>query len=225
VSELGANAEVLVVGASLPPRALRAIATDPKARRTECPVGSPAWVRLLANGGREDISGLWHGVDREPAEPIEATAPVASTSTAEQLQPDPVEKQPAAVDRSGAESLKTPPSPATAVRPFGLQDMRSVELAVLITARDRNERQAFDAAAVIAARGAWSELDVAVDMLCRSSEPDAQVLGLRLIRRYQAVDPTMRQTLIGLVRYLARHSNGSVAALAEGVLEGMASGG
>jgi hypothetical protein len=103
--------------------------------------------------------------------------------------------------------------------------MRSVELAVLITARDRNERQAFDAAAVIAARGAWSELDVAVDMLCRSSEPDAQVLGLRLIRRYQAVDPTMRQTLIGLVRYLARHSNGSVAALAEGVLEGMASGG
>jgi hypothetical protein len=66
VSDLGSSAQVLAVGASLPPRSLRAIATDPKARRTSYPVGSPAWVRLLANGGREDISGLWHGIEREP---------------------------------------------------------------------------------------------------------------------------------------------------------------
>jgi hypothetical protein len=222
VSELGANAEVLAVGAGQVPRPLRALATDPKARRTSYPVGSPAWIRLLASGGREDIGGLWHGVDREPAEPREATAPVASTPTAEQPKPSPVEKQPAPVDRSGTESLKTPPSPTVAERSFGLQDMGSVELAVLITARNREERQAFEAASVIAARGAWSELDFAVDMLCRSYEPDEQLLGLRLIRTYQAVDQTMHQALIGLVHYLARHADATVAALAQDVLDEMA---
>jgi len=64
VSERGGDAEVLAIGAGLEPRPLRGIATDPKARHSSYPVGSPAWVRLLANGGREDISGLWLGVDR-----------------------------------------------------------------------------------------------------------------------------------------------------------------
>jgi hypothetical protein len=99
--------------------------------------------------------------------------------------------------------------------------MRSVELAVLITGRDRDEQQAFEAASVIAARGEWSELHVAVDMLCRSDEPDDQLLGLRLIRKFQAVDPTMRQTLIALVRYLALHDDPSVAGVAQAVLEVM----
>jgi hypothetical protein len=36
-------------------------------RRTEYPVGSPAWIRLLANGGIEDISGLRNGVERKAA--------------------------------------------------------------------------------------------------------------------------------------------------------------
>jgi hypothetical protein len=224
VSELGANAEVLAVGASQVPRPLRELATDPKARRTSYPGGSPAWVRLLANGGREDISGLWHGVERPTAESVEAAATNAST-VEQPPRPDAVEEQPAAVDRSGTESLKTPPSPARTVRLFGLEDMSSVELAVLITARDRDERQAFEAAAVIAARGAWGELDVAVDMLCRSSEPDEQLLGLHLIRRYQAVDPTMRQALIGLVRYLARHADPSVTDLARGVLDELTTAG
>jgi len=61
-------------------------------------------------------------------------------------------------------------------------------------------------------------------MLCRSSEPDEQLLGLRLIRRYQAVDPTMRQALIGLVRSLVRQGDARVAALAQGVLDEMATG-
>jgi hypothetical protein len=225
VSELGASAQVLAVGSSRPPRTLRAIATDPKARRTSYPVGSPAWIRLLADGGLEDISGLWHGLERPTAESVEMTAPAASASSVEQApEPDDLEKQPAAVDRSGEGSFKTPPPLPTTVRPFGLEDMGSVELAVLITARDRNERQAFEAAALIAARGAWGELDVAVDMLCRSSEPDEQLLGLRLIRRYQAVDPTMRQALIGLVRSLVRQGDARVAALAQGVLDEMATG-
>jgi hypothetical protein len=140
-------------------------------------------------------------------------------------QPDAVEQQPAGVDRSGAASLKGASPPTTTGRPFGLEDMASVELAVLITARDRNERQALEAAAVIAARGAWRELDDAAEILCRSYEPDEQLLGLRLIRRCQTVDPTMRQALIGLVRYLARHADPSVAALAQDVLDEMANGG
>jgi hypothetical protein len=226
VSDLGASAQVLAVGAALPPRSLRAMATDPTARRTEYPVGSPAWVRVLANGGLEDLSGLWHGVERPTAESVELAAPAASASTVEPApQPDPGEEQPAAVDRSGAESPAAPRSPTATLRPFGLEDMASVELAVLITARDRSERQALEAAAVIAARGAWGELDDAAEILCRSYEPDEQLLGLRLIRRYQAVDPTMRQALIGLVRYLGRHADARVAALAQGVLEEVASGG
>jgi hypothetical protein len=220
VSDRGADAEVLAIGARLEPRPLRGMATDPKARRSEYEVGSAAWISLLANGGREDIDPLWYGVEREPAEPMTVAAPNSSESE-QALLPDVTKEQPAIVDSSGAESFKTPPSPATTVRPLGLEDMRSVELAVLITGRDRDEQQAFEAASVIAARGEWSELHVAVDMLCRSDEPDDQLLGLRLIRKFQAVDPTMRQTLIALVRYLALHDDPSVAGVAQAVLEVM----
>jgi len=223
VSELGANAEVLAVGASQAPRPLRELATDLKARRTSHPVGSPAWVRLLANGGREDIGALWRGIERQVGESVEARAPVASTSTAERPQP-PVEKQLAAADRSRTESLKTPQSPTAAVRPFGLEDMASTELAVLITARDRNEQQVFEAATVIAARRAWGELDDAAEILCRSYESDEQLLGLRLVRRYQGIDPTMRHALTGLVRHLARRGEANVAAMAQSALEEMTGG-
>jgi hypothetical protein len=90
VSDAGASAQVLAVGANLPPRPLRAIATDPKMRRTEYPVGSPAWMRLLANGGIEDIRGLRNGVDRKAAEPAaadlktEEKAPVVEELRADQ---------------------------------------------------------------------------------------------------------------------------------------------
>jgi hypothetical protein len=59
------------------------------------------------------------------------------------------------------------------------------------------------------------------DILCRSYEADEQHLGLHLVRRYQAVDLTMPQALIGLVRYLARHGDTSVVALAQGLLDEM----
>jgi hypothetical protein len=64
VSKLGASAEIVPIGESLPPRSLRALATDPKARRTPYPVGSEAWIQLLADGGIEDVHDLWYGVER-----------------------------------------------------------------------------------------------------------------------------------------------------------------
>ena len=57
VSDQGADAEVLAIGAGATP-ALRAIATDPKARRSEYEVGSAAWISLLANGGPEEIGAV-----------------------------------------------------------------------------------------------------------------------------------------------------------------------
>jgi hypothetical protein len=60
----------MAIGADLEPRSLRGIATKPKARRSECAVGSAAWIRLLANGGHEDIDPLWHRVERERIEPV-----------------------------------------------------------------------------------------------------------------------------------------------------------
>jgi len=67
VVDQGADAEVLVIGAKDRPRPLRELATDPKARRSDYEAGSAAWISLLANGGKEDIGPLWHGVERKPA--------------------------------------------------------------------------------------------------------------------------------------------------------------
>jgi len=67
VSRLGASAQVIAIGENLPARTLRALATDPKARRTPYPVGSDAWIQLLADDGLEDVRGLWYGVERKLA--------------------------------------------------------------------------------------------------------------------------------------------------------------
>jgi hypothetical protein len=67
VVDFGADAEVLAVGAKDPPRPLRGLATDPKARRSDYEVGSAAWISLVANGGKEDVGPLWHGAERKPA--------------------------------------------------------------------------------------------------------------------------------------------------------------
>jgi hypothetical protein len=74
VSDQGADAEVLAIGAGLEPRPLRGIATDPKARRTDYAVGSAAWISLLANGGKQDMDLLWQGLERRPAEVPDAVA-------------------------------------------------------------------------------------------------------------------------------------------------------
>jgi hypothetical protein len=71
VSDRGADAEVLAIGAKDAPRPLREIAADPKARRSEYEVGSAAWISLLANGGKEDIGPFWHGLERPTADSVE----------------------------------------------------------------------------------------------------------------------------------------------------------
>ncbi len=88
---------------------------------------------------------------------------------------------------------------------FDLEDMTSLELAVLITARYRTTRQALKAAALPAGRREWHHLEECADMLCRSYEPDEQLLGLHLIRRHLAADPTMPQSLIWIVQSLTHH--------------------
>jgi hypothetical protein len=217
VSDHGADAEVLAIGAGLEPRPLRGIATDPKARRSEYEVGSAAWISLLANGGKEDIGPLWHGLERQPPEPVPVAAaidPVVEQAT----EPAVVEEQAASVEES-PESLPPP----EAVPAFDVEDITSLELAVLITARDRTVRQALKAASLLADRREWYHLQECADMLCRSYDSAEQRLGLHLIRRYQAADPTMRQALIGLVRYLARNADASITDVAQSVLDEIAS--
>jgi hypothetical protein len=217
VSDRGAVAEVVAIGAGLEPRPLRGIATDPKARRSEYEVGSAAWISLLANGGREDIDPLWHGVERERVEPIPVATDIEPDDE-EAAEPAAVEEQATATDRLDVESYDTPPSPAVVVPAFGLEDMTSLELAVLITARHRTVRQALKAAALLADRRDWPDLERSSDMLCRSYEPDEQHLGLHLIHRYHAAHPTIRHNLILLVRSLAGYADQRVAALARTVI-------
>lgn len=220
VSDRGADAKVLAIGASLESRPLRGIATDPKARRSEYEVGSAAWISLLANGGREDIDPLWYGVERVRTEPVPAAAVIDSV-VEEATEPAAVEEQATTVDSREQELPDTPPSPAGVVPAFNLEDMTSLELAVLITARYRTVRQALKAASLLADRHELRHLEECADMLCRSYEPNEQRLGLHLIRRYQAADPTMWQALKGLVRSLKQGADTRVARLAQGVLDEM----
>ena len=133
--------------------------------------------------------------------------------------PATVDEQPTATDGADEESPATPLSLSEAIRAIGLEDMTSLDLAVLITARHRTVRQALKAAAILASRSEWHHLEDCADMLCRSYEPGEQLLGLHLIRRFQAVDPTMHRSLISLVRSLARHADSRIAREAQTVLE------
>ncbi len=67
VSKLGGSAQVVTIGENRSPTTLRSLATDPKSRRTPYPVGSDAWIQLLADDGLEDVRELWYGVERKPA--------------------------------------------------------------------------------------------------------------------------------------------------------------
>lgn len=216
VSDRGADAEVLAIGAGLEPRPLRGIATDPKARRSEYAVGTAAWIRLLANGGKQDMDQLWSGVEREAPTPV-PVATVIDSVVEEAAQPA-VEEE-AALEAPGAETAEIPPTSSEVIRPFGFEDMASLDLAVLITARFRTVRQALEAASLLADRHEWDHLDECADMLCRSYKPDEQRLGLHLVRRYQSAGPNMRPALILLVRSLVRHADSRVAAAARGALD------
>ena len=224
VSHRGADAEVMAIGAKDAPRPLRGIATDPKARRSDYGVGSAAWISLLANGGREDIGAFWSGVEREHVEPVPAAAVIDSV-VEEPTQPAATETQTTSIEDLEAQSPESPPSSAETTPAFDLEYMTSLELAVLVTARYRTVRQALNAASLLAARYEWQHLEECADMLCRSYEPAKQRLGLHLVGRYQAADPSMPPALVSLVRSLARHADASVAAKAQELLDEMAGGG
>jgi hypothetical protein len=220
VSDQGADADVLAIGAKDEPRPLRGIATDPKERRGDYEVGSTAWISLLANGWKEDIGPLWFGVERvhpEPALVLAVIDPVVEEAT----EPVAVAEQPAAIESPEAELPDTPPSPAVAIPAVDLNDMTSLDLAVLITARHRTVRQALKAASLLADRHEWHHFEECADMLCRSYEPAEQLLGLHLIRRY-LTDPRMRHDFSWPLRYLARSENGNVASLAQRTIEDLA---
>jgi hypothetical protein len=175
----------------------------------------PAWVRLLANGGREDVTGLWNGVERPMGKAVEVEVAAASGPTGENVgSQGKVEEHPVLEDRPLFESTEAQPSPTATRRPFGLEDMTSSQLAALIADPNRDERLALEAADVIAARGAWPELNDVVAVLCGSDEPDDQLLGLDLVCRYQGLEPTFRQAAITFVRDLARRAGPKVAAVA-----------
>jgi hypothetical protein len=215
----GGDAEVLAIGAKDPPRLLRGLATDPKARRSDYEVGSAAWISLLANGGKEEIGPLWLGVARVAPEPEPTFEPVVIDQVVEETgEPAVADEQAIVVDQSEAELPETPLLRAPTVPAIDLHEMSSLDLAVLITARYRTVRHALKAASILADRREWYHLEECADMLCRSYDSAEQRLGLHLIRRYRAADPEMRPVLIGLVRSLARQADGNVAALAVDVL-------
>ena len=53
---LGASAEAIPVGWAGEPRRLIAVLDDPRSRRCPTPIGTEAWINLLATGGGEDLS-------------------------------------------------------------------------------------------------------------------------------------------------------------------------
>lgn len=159
-------------------------------------------------------------MERERTEPVPAAAVIDSVVEAA-TEPAAVKEQPTAIDSREEESPDTPPSSAVVVPAFNLEDMTSLELAVLITARYRTVRQALKAAGLLAARHEWQHLEECADILCRSYEFDEQLLGLHLVRRYKAVDPNMRPALVWVLRSVARHTDAKVAAAAQDVLDHM----
>jgi hypothetical protein len=222
VSDRGADAEVLAIGASLEPRPLRGIATDPKARRSEYEVGSDSWIRLLANGGQQDINGLWSGIEREQAEPepVASALDVAFEEPAERAVAD---AQAIVVDQREAELPEIPLLPIPTIPAMDLNQMSSLDLAVLITARHRTTRQALRAASLLADRREWYHLEECADMLCHSHEPNERRLGLHLVGRHLAQSRSMPTSLVLLVRSLSQHSDPALAVPARRALEKLAS--
>ena len=160
VSDQGTDAEVLAIGAGLEPRPLRGIATDPKARRTSYPAGSPAWVSLLANGGREYIGGLWHGVERQPARVADAVdeAPDDESSAsvaemAEEESDDALDVHATIVEAEAGDELRL---------------MHSGELVRLIIDDGGEGDRAAQAVAHLAERGTSFYLFDELEPLCRS---------------------------------------------------------
>jgi hypothetical protein len=184
VVEQGADAEVLAIAAKDPPRPLRGLATDPKARRSEYEVGSDAWIRLLANGGKEDIGLLWGGVEREQAEP--APVPAVADPIVEEATKQPVvveAAQPAAPDVAAAIDVSVGPVPTQPRDPDAdLPLMFGGELVRVIVGAAGDGPRAARAFELLAQRGNADYLLDDLELLCRSGELDRQLRALQVIR-------------------------------------------
>ena len=214
VSDRGTDAEVLAIGAKDEPRPLRGIATDPKARRSEYEVGSDAWIRLLANGGKEDIGPLWSGVERGPAE---------APGTVEEAPDD--EPSASAVELSVAQrSDGALDAAAEADASDELRLMHGGELVRLILDDGGEGDRASRAVGVLAERQHCHYLFDELERLCRSEMRD-QLKALAVVRQLVAPpDDRYRQHARDLLlRMVDGQHDSSVVQAALGALEKMGS--
>jgi hypothetical protein len=193
VSDRGADAEVLAIGAKDTPRALRGIATDPKARRSDYEVGSAAWISLIANGAIEDMGPLWQGVERVHAE---TAPPPADIALVAEVATEPATV--AAVNVSAVEEVARPPAPVVSATTSGsitpeepvkprdpdedLQHMFGGELVRLILLAAGKGSRAARAVELLAERGNVPYLLDDLQVLCCSGKPEQQLQALAVIR-------------------------------------------
>jgi hypothetical protein len=188
VSDQGADAEVLAIGSSHEPRPLVALATDPKMRRTEYPVGSPAWMRLLANGGVEDISRLRNGVDRKAVASEQAAEPKteAKVVAVEKTPADEPSARAGETPRPNVSAVVTPdrtnaPAEANAV----LRLMHGGELVQLILDAAGEGGRAARAVQLLAERGTSYYLFDELERLCRLGASEQHLGAVEVVRNLQ----------------------------------------
>ena len=218
VSERGADAEVQAIGAEEASRPLRAIATDPNARRSDYEVGSAAWITLIANGAIQEIGPLWHGVERVQAETAPAptdialAATVPATVAAVTVDDTAAEEppQPAAMEAPVTTSESVPPEePATPREPDqDLQHMFGGELVRLILGAAGDGSRAARAVELLGERGNVPYLLDDLQVLCRSGKPEQQLQAVAVIRNLRVpTDDLYHQRARDLVLSLVDQRN------------------
>lgn len=204
VSDRGADAEALAIDAGLEPRPLRGIATDPKARRTSYPAGSPAWIRLLANGGREDISGVWQGLERPTVDSVE---PAVRNDVVEPLRPDPDPARISPSHDSGPPDTEVKAGQAvidTVEVDADIEVMLPGELANLILHPSGSPRRIERAVELLVERENWYDLLDVFEGLCKSEESGRRLDCVKLTRRIRPaangwLRRQSRELLLGLI--------------------------
>jgi hypothetical protein len=215
VADFGAEAQVIAVVGNAEPRPIRELATDPRARLSSAPVGSEAWIRLLANGGRERLDApSWAGVERHEAAVADEVAEPSMKSKLE------------AVEQAKAE----PEAPPAADVPDARQEldadlllMFGGELVRLILAAGGEGSRAARAYELLAERGIADYVLDDLESLCRSREPAIQLRAAGVIRclRLPADDPLRPRVRDLLLRLVDPRSEPAVVAAALAALEGL----
>jgi hypothetical protein len=204
VSDRGADAQVLAIVAGLGPRALRGIATDPKARRSEYWPGSTAWISLLANGGKEDIGALWSGVDRDHVQPEPVPVPaVVDTVVEEAIEPTSVETL-----ATGSVSVTPEVPAATRDADEDISVMFGGELVRLIVSAAGEGPRATRAFELLAERGTLDYLFDDLELACRQGEPERQLQALLVIHNLRVpTDDYYRSRARGLLLRMVDQRN------------------